>query len=126
MGTSATTDTCTIRATNSGDTSKVKDASVSATNAITSYGNVTVSSHGSASDIPASGGTIKASGGSGTQTITYTSGSTRAGSVSCGAYSGVTANSLGTTLKGRTKIGNSTATLTGEGSKTASVSVAVY
>jgi hypothetical protein len=66
MGTSATTDTCTIRATNSGDTSKVKDASVSATNAITSYGNVTVSSHGSASDIPASGGTIKASGGSGT------------------------------------------------------------
>lgn len=90
------------------------------------YGNVTVSSHGSASDIPASGGTIKASGGSGKQTITYTSGSTRAGSVSCGGYSGVSANSLGTTTKSRTHIGNSTATLTGEGSKTATVSVAVY
>ncbi len=126
MGTTATTDTCTIRATNSGDTSKIKDASTSATNAITSYGNVSVSSHGSASDIPAKGGTVKGSGGSGSQTITYTSGSTRAGTVTCGTYSNVSANSLGTTEKTRTHIGNSTATLTGEGSKTATASVAVY
>ena len=126
MGTTATTDTCTIRATNSGDTSKVKDASTSATNAITSYGSVSVTSNGSASDIPAKGGTVKGSGGSGSQTITYTSGSTRAGTVTCGTYSDVSANSLGTTEKTRTHVGNSTATLTGEGSKTATARVAVY
>lgn len=90
------------------------------------YGNVTVTSYGSASDIPASGGTVSASRGTGSQTVSFTSGSTRAGSVSCGGYSGVSANSLGTTVKSRTHIGNSTATLTGEGGKTATVSVAVY
>jgi hypothetical protein len=87
---------------------------------------VSVTSHGSASDIPASGGTIYASGGKGSQTVHYSSGSTRAGTVTCGTYSGVSANSLGTTLKNRTAIGYSTATLTGEGGKTASANVLVY
>ena len=96
-------------------------------NAITSYGAITVTSHGSVSgDIPASGGSKTASGGTGTQTITYTSKDTRTGSVTCSTYSTVSADSLGTTVKARTKIGNSTATLTGEGGKTASVSVPVY
>lgn len=90
------------------------------------YGAVTVTSNGSASDIPASGGTITASGGAGTQTVSYTSGSTRAGSVTCGTYSSVSASSLGTTITNRASKGNSTATLTGEGGKTATVSVAVY
>lgn len=115
----------TVTVTAKGATTTTGSLSQNA-NGISSYGAVSVTSHGSASDIPASGGTIKASGGSGKQTITYTSGSTRAGSVSCGGYSGVSANSLGTTTKSRTYIGNSTATLTGEGSKTATVSVAVY
>lgn len=115
----------TVTVTAKGATTTTGSLSQNA-NGISSYGAVSVTSHGSASDIPASGGTIKASGGSGKQTITYTSGSTRAGSVSCGGYSGVSANSLGTTTKSRTHIGNSTATLTGEGSKTATVSVAVY
>lgn len=95
-------------------------------NAITSYGSVSVTSHGSASDIPAGGGSVKASGGKGSQTITYTSTATRAGSVTCGTYSTVSADDLCKTIKERTKIGNSTATLTGEGGKTATASVAVY
>lgn len=115
----------TVTVTAKGATTTTGSLSQNA-NGIVAYGNVTVTSHGSASDIPAKGGTIYASGGKGSQTITYSSGSTRAGTVTCGTYSGVTASSLGTTLKDRTKIGNSTAILTGEGSKTASVSVAVY
>ena len=91
-----------------------------------SYGAVSVSSHGSASDIPASGGSSKGSGGTGTQTITYTSGSTRAGTVTCGTYSTVTASSKGTTISNTTTAGTSSATLTGEGSKTATVSVTIY
>lgn len=90
------------------------------------YGAVTVTAHGSASDIPASGGTVYGSGGSGSQTVSFTSGASRAGAVTCGGYSGVSADSLGTTVKSRTHVGNSTATLTGEGGKTAAVSVAVY
>lgn len=96
-------------------------------NAVTSYGAITITSHGSvASDIPASGGSRAASGGSGSQTVTYTSKATRAGSVSCGTYSTVSAGSLDTTPKSRTKIGTSSAKLTGEGGMTATVSVDVY
>ena len=117
-------------ATLTGEGSKTATCSVAVyqqANAITSYGNVTVTNHGSvASDIPASGGDRTASGGTGSQTITYTSGSTRAGSVSCGSYTKVSASKLPAEAKARTHIGNSTATLTGEGSKTATVSVAVY
>ena len=94
---------------------------------ISSYGAVTVTSHGSASDIPASGGSVTASGGKGSQTITYVSGNTRAGTVTCGSYSSVSADSLGTTVTtDRKSIGTSSATLTGEGSKTATASVTVY
>lgn len=96
-------------------------------NAVTSYGAITITSHGSvASDIPASGGSRAASGGSGSQTVTYTSKATRAGSVTCGTYSTVSAGSLDTTPKSRTKIGTSSAKLTGEGGMTATVSVDVY
>ena len=96
-------------------------------NAVTSYGAITINSHGSvASDIPASGGSRAASGGSGSQTVTYTSKATRAGSVTCGTYSTVSAGSLGTTPKSRTKIGTSSAKLTGEGGMTATVSVDVH
>ena len=52
-----------------------------AANAITSYGNVTISG-GTVSDIPAKGGSVSSmSGISASQTITYTSESTRAGTV---------------------------------------------
>ena len=90
------------------------------------YGNVNIVNNGSAQDIPASGGTITASGGTGTQDIEYDSEEHRAGTVICSAYSAVSANTLGTTPKERKIIGNSVATLTGEGGKTANVSVTVY
>lgn len=115
----------TVTVTAKGATTTTGSLSQNA-NGIVAYGNVTVTSHGSASDIPAKGGTVYASGGSGSQTVHYSSGSTRAGTVTCSTYSGVSANSLGTTLKKRTAIGYSTATLTGEGGKTASANVLVY
>ena len=95
-------------------------------NAITSYGAVTVTSHGTAADIPVTGGTVRASGGTGKQTITYTSTATRAGTVTCGTYSAVSGSHLHKTEIARTAKGTSSATLTGEGSKTATASVTVY
>lgn len=95
-------------------------------NAITTYGDVTIS-NGSVADIPASGGErTSASGMTTAQTITYTSGSTRAGSVSVSYSTKISGSSLGTTVKARTKLGTLTATATGEGSKTASKSFDVY
>lgn len=97
-----------------------------AANAITTYGAVTISG-GSVSDIPAGGGEVASmSGISASQTITYTSDSTRAGSVSIAYSTKVSASSLGTTVKARTKIGTLTATATGEGSKTATKALDVY
>ena len=93
---------------------------------VATYGTVTVSG-GSVSDIPASGGSVaSASGISATQTVSYTSGSTRAGSVSISYSTAVSAASLATTVKARTSIGTLTATGTGEGNKTASKSFTVY
>ena len=97
-----------------------------AANAITTYGAVTISG-GSVSDIPARGGSVSsASGISAAQTITYTSGSTRAGSVSITYSAAVSATSKGTTVTARSKIGTLTATATGEGSKTATKAFDVY
>ena len=79
-----------------------------------------------ASDIPASGGTSSTSISNMSQTISYTSGSTRAGTVTYLKTSEITVSSLGTTVKARTKVGQVTVTYTGEGSVTAKKTVDIY
>lgn len=90
-----------------------------------SYGALTGGSV-SASDIPASGGTSSTSVSDMSQTISYTSGSTRAGTVTYSKTSEITVSSLGTTVKARTKVGQVTVTYTGEGSVTANKTVDIY
>lgn len=79
-----------------------------------------------ASDIPASGGTSSTSISNMSQTISYTSGSTRAGTVTYSKTSEITVSSLGTTVKARTKVGQVTVTYTGEGGATANKIVNIY
>lgn len=79
-----------------------------------------------ASDIPASGGTSSTSISNMSQTISYTSGSTRAGTVTYSKTSEITVSSLGTTVKARTKVGQVTLTYTGEGGATANKTVDIY
>lgn len=79
-----------------------------------------------ASDIPASGGTSSTSVTNMSQTISYTSGSTRAGTVTYSKTDEITVSSLGTTVKARTKVGQVTVTYTGEGSATANKTVDIY
>lgn len=79
-----------------------------------------------ASDIPASGGTSLTSVTNMSQMISYTSGSTRAGTVTYSKTSEITVSSLGTTIKARTKVGQVTVTYTGEGSVTANKTVNIY
>lgn len=79
-----------------------------------------------ASDIPASGGTSSTRISNMSQTISYTSGSTRAGTVTYSKTSEITVSSLGTTVKARTKVGQVTVTYTGEGSVTAKKIVNIY
>lgn len=79
-----------------------------------------------ASDIPASGGTRTATVTNMTQTVTFTSGTSRAGTVSNSQTSAISGSNLGTTVKSRTKLGTITVTFTGEGSKTATKTVDVY
>lgn len=79
-----------------------------------------------ASDIPASGGTSSTSISNMSQTISYTSGSTRAGTVTYSKTSEITVSSLGITVKARTKVGQVTVTYTGEGSVTAKKTVDIY
>lgn len=79
-----------------------------------------------ASDIPASGGTSSTSISNMSQTISYTSGLTRAGTVTYSKTSEITVSSLGTTVKARTKVGQVTVTYTGEGSVTADKTVDIY
>lgn len=79
-----------------------------------------------ASDIPASGGTSSTSISNMSQTISYTSGSTRAGTVTYSKTDEITVSSLGTTVKARTKVGQVTVTYTGEGSITAKKTVDIY
>lgn len=90
-----------------------------------SYGALTGGSV-SASDIPASGGTSSTSVTNMSQTISYTSGSTRAGTVTYSKTSEITVSSLGTTVKARTKVGQVTVTYTGEGGATANKTVNIY
>lgn len=78
------------------------------------------------SDIPASGGTSSTSVTNMSQTISYTSGSTRAGTVTYLKTDEITVSSLGTTVKVRTKVGQVTVTYTGEGGATANKIVNIY
>lgn len=100
---------------------------------ITIYQEANMASYGaleggslSASDIPASGGTSSTSVTNMSQTISYTSGSTRAGTVTYSKTSEITVSSLGTTVKARTKVGQVTVTYTGEGGTTANKTVNIY
>ena len=77
-------------------------------------------------DIPASGGTSSTDVTNMSQTISYTSGSTRAGTVTYSKTDEITVSSLGTTVKARTKVGQVTATYTGEGGATANKTVNIY
>jgi hypothetical protein len=79
-----------------------------------------------ASDIPASGGTSSTSISNMSQTISYTSGSIRAGTVTYSKTSEITVSSLGTTVKARTKVGQVTVTYTGEGGAIANKTVDIY
>lgn len=79
-----------------------------------------------ASDIPASGGTSSTSISNMSQTISYTSGSTRAGTVTYSKTDEITVSSLRTTVKARTKVGQVTVTYTGEGGVTANKTVNIY
>lgn len=79
-----------------------------------------------ASDIPASGGTSSTSVTNMSQTISYTSNSTRAGTVTYSKTDEITVSSLGTTVKARTKVGQVTVTYTGEGGATANKTVNIY
>ena len=90
-----------------------------------SYGALTGGSV-SASDIPASGGTSSTNVTNMSQTISYTSGSTRAGTVTYSKTDEITVSSLGTTVKARTKVGQVTVTYTGEGGATANKTVDIY
>ena len=90
-----------------------------------SYGALTGGSL-SASDIPASGGTSSTNVTNMSQTISYTSGSTRAGTVTYSKTSEITVSSLGTTVKARTKVGQVTVIYTGEGGATADKTVDIY
>lgn len=100
---------------------------------ITIYQEANIASYGaleggslSASDIPASGGTSSTNVTNMSQTISYTSGSTRAGTVTYSKTSEITVSSLGTTVKARTKVGQVTVTYAGEGSVTAKKTVDIY
>ncbi len=79
-----------------------------------------------ASDIPASGGISSTSVTNMSQTISYTSDSTRAGTVTYSKTDEITVSSLGTTVKARTKVGQVTVTYTGEGGATANKTVNIY
>lgn len=100
---------------------------------ITIYQEANMASYGAltggsvlASDIPASGGTSSTSVTNMSQTISYTSGSTRAGTITYSKTSEITVSSLGTTAKARTKVGQVTVTYTGEGGVTANKTVDIY
>lgn len=100
---------------------------------ITIYQEANIASYGalkggslSASDIPASGGTSSTNVTNMSQTISYTSGSTRAGTVTYSKTDEITVSSLGTTVKARTKVGQVTVTYTGKGNVTANKTVDIY
>lgn len=77
-------------------------------------------------NIPASGGTSSTNISNMSQIISYTSGSTRAGTVTYSKTSEITVSSLGTIVKPRTKVGQVTVTYTGEGGISANKTVNIY
>ena len=77
-------------------------------------------------DIPASGGTSSTRISNMSQTISYTSGSIRAGTVTHSRTSEIIVSSLGITVKARTKVGQVTVTYTGEGGATANKTIDIY
>ena len=100
---------------------------------ITIYQEANMASYGAltggsvlASDIPASGGTSSTNVTNMSQTISYTSGSTRAGTVTYSKTDEITVSSLGTTVKARTKVGQVTVTYTGEGGAVANKTTDIY
>lgn len=100
---------------------------------ITIYQEANIASYGaleggslSASDIPASGGTSSTNVTNMSQTISYTSASTRAGTVTYSKTDEITVSSLGTTVKARTKVGQVTVTYTGEGGAVANKTTDIY
>ena len=120
-----TVTTATVKVTLNGKTANKQVVVQQAANNAT-YGAVTITG-GTVADIPASGGSVSSmSGISASQTVSFTSGSTRAGKVTISYSAAVSASSLKTTVKARTKIGTLTATATGEGSKSASKALDVY
>lgn len=121
-----TIDTVTVNVSLNGKSKTASFAVKQAANAVTSYGNVVISG-GTVADIPAAGGSISsASGISASQTITYTSEATRADEVDITYNKAISAETLGTTVKSRTLIGQLVATATGEGSKSATKEFDVY
>lgn len=89
------------------------------------YGDL-VGGSASASDIPASGGTSTTTVVNATQTVSFTSGSTRAGTVTYTQSSEISGSNLGTTIKSRTKLGTIEVVFTGEGGKTGVAYCDVY
>lgn len=117
--------TATASLTVNGKTGKASAYVYQAANSAT-YGAVTISG-GTVADIPASGGSVSsASGISGSQTVSFTSGDSRPGTVSFSYSTAVSAPSLGTTVKSRTKVGTLTATAIGDGGVTVDKSFDVY
>lgn len=115
------TATVTLNGQKGSDSADVYQQANSAT-----YGAVSISG-GSVSVIPASGGSVSSmSGISASQTVSFTSGTSRAGSVKITYSSAVSAPSKGTTISNQTSVGTLTATATGEGSKTATKALTVY
>lgn len=95
-------------------------------NTIKTYGEVSITG-GTVYDIPASGGTVDAiTELEANQTILYTSNYSRPGEVTISYSDPITAPSLGTTLKSRSKVGTLTAIATGEGGKKAIKDFEIY
>lgn len=154
MATTLATDSVTITAKNSGDTSKTKTASTSITNSrkatsssggVTTYENV-IAGTITNKTIPASGGSATATAGNGSQswnktavitTYTYDSGDTKQETTTA-ASSGknaiapsvssitATASLKGRTISGQTTVKSQTVTWSGSGSKSASGSMYIY
>ena len=154
MGTNLTTDTVTVTATNSGQTSKTASASKSVTNGravagttggVTTYGHVTAGSIINKT-IPASGGSATATAGSGSQawsktamvtSYEYDSGATSDATIE-NASSGTntispsvesitaSAASKGTTVSGTTTVKSQAVTWSGGGSESASGTMYIY
>lgn len=154
MATTLATDSVTITAKNSGDTSKTKTASTSITNSrkatsssggVTTYENV-IAGTITNTTIPASGGSATATAGNGSQswnktavitTYTYDSGDTKQETTTA-ASSGknaiapsvssitATASLKGRTISGQTTVKSQTVTWSGSGSKSASGSMYIY